>query len=126
MEKVYLGIETFTLQEFVVTIILCFGRYSIFVAQYLSILYFLGFPDLDFMILSAVFLIFLAKSTLPTLNFMSDLGVREFAALVFLEFTKMPNDVIVLGSLTLWFINILIPTIIGLIFVQQIKLVEKK
>ncbi len=126
VQQLSIGIDAFTISEIGITLVICFLRYSVFVYQYVLILFFFGFPGHDWQLFTSVALIFLAKSTLPTFNFMSDLGVREFAALIFLNYTQMSDDVIVLASLTLWFINILLPTVIGLIFVQQIKLLDKK
>jgi len=65
--------------------------------------------------------ILLAKSVLPAFNFLSDLGVREVSAIYFYESYNVELVSVLSASLTVWIINILAPTLIGLPFVLQLK-----
>ena len=66
-------------------------------------------------------LIFLFKTIIPAVNFIGDLGVREYAALHFLGFFPVNISAIVTATFSLWFVNILIPVLVGSFFVLRLK-----
>lgn len=70
---------------------------------------------------SGIGVVFLAKTVTPAFNLLSDLGVREAAALwVFAPFnTTVP--VLITATLTLWTVNILVPVLIGLVWVWRLR-----
>lgn len=70
---------------------------------------------------SAIGLVFLAKTITPAFNLFSDLGVREAAALwVFAPFGS-PAPVLIMVTLTLWVANLLMPVLVGLVWVWKLK-----
>lgn len=97
-------------------------RYLVFSFQFVLILK-LAEIDLSLLQLAAgVAVVYLLKSLIPTFNFLSDLGVREFSALwVFSAFT-LPENQLVLASLLLWCLNILLPTLFGGILILGFRL----
>jgi hypothetical protein len=101
---------------------LSFLRYTIFSVQFLVLLsiFEINLPLWD-QFLGVAFM-FLAKSVLPTFNFFNDLGVREFSAVLYFEALNISSGPIVLAGLILWLINIAIPALLGLFFVQQFKI----
>ncbi|WP_461093388.1 lysylphosphatidylglycerol synthase domain-containing protein [Spirosoma gilvum] len=69
---------------------------------------------------SGIGLVFLVKTLTPAFNLLSDLGVREAAALwVFAPF-GVPASVLLTATLLLWLANILIPVLVGLIWVWKL------
>jgi len=66
--------------------------------------------------------IFLLKSILPSFNFLSDLGIREFSALLFFSQFGVDEWSVVASSLFIWIINLLLPTFAGFPFVWRLKL----
>lgn len=99
-------------------------RYLIFSSQFLIVLL-LFKVDLPIEILSmGIGFIFLAKSVIPAFNFLSDLGVREFSALLFFDTTGVDPFLIISASLFVWIVNILIPTIVGTSFVFSMKTIR--
>ena len=101
-------------------------RYLVFSLQFLILLQ--AF-DLDIGLMDqmmGVFFIFFMKSILPTFNFLSDLGIREFSAILYFEYLGVDTSPVILSSLILWTINIVIPALIGLYFIQKFKLKERK
>jgi hypothetical protein len=99
-------------------------RYLIFSSQFLIVLL-LFKVDLPIEILSmGIGFIFLAKSVIPAFNFLSDLGVREFSALLFFDTTGVGPLLIISASLFVWIVNILIPTIVGTSFVFSMKTIR--
>jgi hypothetical protein len=70
---------------------------------------------------SGIGVVFLAKTVTPAFNLLSDLGVREAASLWVFEPFRAPAPVLVTATLTLWVANILMPVLIGLIWVWRLK-----
>ncbi len=96
-------------------------RYLVFCFQFILILK-AFLPTLDHILgLAGVTWIFLAKSLLPSFNFLSDLGIREYSAIYFFEQYQVEILPIVCASLFVWVINILVPTLVGLPLVLQLK-----
>lgn len=97
-------------------------RYLIFSIQFLLLLSVLGLKISTFMQFMGVAFMFLAKSILPTFNFLSDLGVREFSVALFFETLNIDVAPVIASGLILWLINIAFPAFIGLFFIPQLKL----
>jgi uncharacterized membrane protein YbhN (UPF0104 family) len=88
-------------------------RYLVFTAQYLLILLFLGVEQIDILILTSIWMIFLAKSLFPTFSFLNDLGVREAAAIFFFGLIELDIFYAVCSSFLIWILNAAIPAILG-------------
>jgi uncharacterized membrane protein YbhN (UPF0104 family) len=97
-------------------------RYLIFSAQFLLLLSVLGLKINIFLQFMGVAFMFLAKSILPTFNFLSDLGIREFSVGLFFESMNVEVAPIIASGLILWLINIAFPAFIGLFFIPKLKL----
>lgn len=120
-EKYILLVEQYTFTELFILVSLSAVRYIIFSTQLLLIMYLLKI-ELPFEImLSGITFVFLAKSILPTLSFLTDLTIREFAAVSFFAFYDVSSAPIILATLLLWVINIVIPSITGLFFINQLS-----
>ncbi|MBL3655636.1 hypothetical protein [Fulvivirga sediminis] len=88
-------------------------RYAVFCSQFL-ILINLFIPQLSTKIqFAGVTWIFLAKSVIPTFNFLSDLGVREFSAMYFFEKYQVDLTMVFSASIGIWMLNILLPTLLA-------------
>ncbi|MFQ3575354.1 MAG: lysylphosphatidylglycerol synthase domain-containing protein [Cytophagales bacterium] len=98
-------------------------RYFVFASQfYLISLCFLSKTDtVDF--LTSIGLMFFLKSILPAFNFVSDLGIREFSAMYFFGKLNVDETGIIAISLTVWCINLFLPSLIGMmiVFLKRIK-----
>lgn len=97
-------------------------RYLIFSTQFLLLLSVLGLKISLFMQFMGVAFMFLAKSILPTFNFLSDLGIREFSVALFFESLSEDVAPVIAAGLILWLINIALPAFIGLFFIPKLKL----
>lgn len=107
-------IHFYSHSEVLVVLGLALTRYFIFSLQFVIILY-IFLPSLPFHLgLAGTTYIFLTKSVLPTINFLSDLGIREYAAIYFFEKFEVEVLPVLCASLTVWIVNILIPTIVGI------------
>lgn len=73
-------------------------------------------------ILAGITWIFLSKTILPTFNFLSDLGVREFSAVFFFSLFGIGAHLIVIPTLVLWLVNIFLPSLLGLYFILTVRI----
>jgi len=95
-------------------------RYFVFASQFIIILSLFLTTSLLQNIGGATWIL-LAKSVLPTFNFLSDLGIREVSAIYFYEKIDVEILPVISASLLVWIINILVPTLVGLVFIFQLK-----
>ncbi|MBX9852508.1 MAG: flippase-like domain-containing protein [Cytophagaceae bacterium] len=122
LKKVYPYVEIisqYSFRELLFVLALSLARYIVFSAQFVFILYFAGVSSRVDILLLGVNFIFLAKSVIPTLF---DLWVRETAAVYFFSFFMIASDQVIFSSLSLWFINILMPAVLGLFLIFKLKL----
>ena len=96
-------------------------RYLVFSVQFYVALRLVGVVLPTGVALSGIGVVFLAKTVTPAFNLLSDLGVREAAALwVFAPFDTV-SPVLITATLTLWIVNIFVPVLVGLIWVWRLK-----
>lgn len=92
--------------------ILSAARYIVFNLQYILLLYLLH-VNIDFLnALRLISLIFLTMAIVPSSAFV-ELGIRGSIALYFMEPLSSNTTGIVTASFSLWFINLVIPAVIG-------------
>lgn len=108
------GIVDYKYSDYLKVLSFSFLRYLVFSLQFLIILKIVGAEGSILLLLAGVSWIFLAKSILPSFNFLSDLGIREFSAILFFEAYGLPLEPVLIASILIWIINILFPSILGL------------
>ncbi len=97
-------------------------RYVVFSIQFYLAMRLLGIVLPVSRSASGIGVVFLVKTITPAFNLLSDLGVREAASLwVFAPF-DIAAPVLLTATLTLWTANILMPVLVGLIWVWKLKL----
>ena len=115
------ALSAYTLNEKLFIFSLSFSRYVIILVQYYLILQALqvqiGYTDF----FTGIALMLLLKSSIPRFSFLSDLGIREFSALLFFTKIGLEPAVIISSTLMLWVINVLTPAIIGIFFILNRK-----
>ena len=96
-------------------------RYLTFSLQFYAALnlYGLALPVAD--AAAGIGLVFLAKTITPAFNVLSDLGVREAAALWVFAPYNLPAPVLIVATLTLWAANVLLPVLLGLVWVWRLN-----
>ena len=78
-------------------------------------------PGIDYMhILMLVSILFFVQSSLPSLDLL-DIGIRSVTALFFFKFVTNQNTAVVACIASIWFINIIIPAILGSYFVFKLN-----
>ena len=95
------------------TILLAAIRYGIFTLQYMLLLNWIGLGLPVLYMAAGVAATFMLKSSLPVLNFISDLGSRELSALFVFGLLEADLSLVIAASLLLWLANILLPALVG-------------
>jgi uncharacterized membrane protein YbhN (UPF0104 family) len=97
------------------------SRYLTFSLQFILVL-FIFKVNIHFIDLWAIScLIFLFKTIIPAINFIGDLGVREYTALHFFSLFSVNITAVIMATFCLWFLNILLPVSFGGLLVLRIK-----
>ncbi len=98
------------------------SRYLIFSLQFLIILLLFQIPLLIIDLSMIIFFVFFVKTIVPSISFISDLGVRGVTSLYLFEFYNISPSLVIASTFTIWVINILIPVLMGtlvLIFLKR-------
>jgi len=100
--------------------LLSIARYLVFFLQ--SLIVFSAFnPQVSVLLLSAgISFVFLAKTVVPNIGFIGDIGVRGFSAVLFFGYFGVEAMPIILASLCIWVINIFLPSFVALFFIRRI------
>ncbi|SKB75298.1 lysylphosphatidylglycerol synthase transmembrane domain-containing protein [Dyadobacter psychrophilus] len=96
-------------------------RYLVFLSQFVLALSLFDFPVPVIELSSAVSLIFLAKTLIPAINVLGDLGLREFTALLVFEQYNLPAEEIIAATFLVWILNVLGPILIGIFLIWKYK-----
>lgn len=94
-------------------------RYLVFSTQFLLMLMAFGITP-SFMLYAGIFMLYLVSTLTPSLLF-GKLVIRETAGLIILSLFIDNSVIIVVSSLLLWFVNLGIPSLFGLVFILRKK-----
>jgi hypothetical protein len=100
-------------------------RYFVFSIQFLILLRILHVHINLFLAMESIGLIFLSLAVIPTFA-LSELGVRGSVAIYFLSKFSSNELGIITASFTLWFINLVIPALIGSCFIFGARIIKQK
>jgi len=104
-------------------LVLSFMRYLVFTFQYILLLGFFGISGNTLTLLAAVSTIFIIQSSIPLPPVIDILARGEIAILILSQFTD--NKIMILSSaFSIWFINLLIPSLVGLILIIRINITK--
>jgi len=112
-------VNQYTGTDLVVALGLGATRYLVFVGQFALALSLFNLPIPMLDLLSCVGLILLAKTLLPALNIIGDLGLRQFTALLVFESYGLAHEKIIAATFLIWLINILGPLLVGLFLIWK-------
>ncbi|MCE6987580.1 lysylphosphatidylglycerol synthase domain-containing protein [Dyadobacter sp. CY323] len=96
-------------------------RYLIFLSQFVLALSLFDLPVSVIDLISCVSLIFLAKTLIPAINVLGDLGLREFTALLVFASYDLPPERIIAATFLVWIVNVLGPILIGIFLIWKYK-----
>lgn len=105
-----------------VNILLSTLRYVIFIAQFLLLLKAFNLHISHYILLS-IPLYFLLATVIPS-NFFTEIGIRGSVAII--VFSVANQHIIALLAMMLWMLNVALPAIIGVFFINNISFVKSK
>ena len=115
----------YTTAELSVAFGLALLRHLTFSVQFYTALRLYGINLAAGPMLSGIGVVFLAKTITPAFTFLSDLGVREAAALWVFAPYHLSAPLLVSATFTLWLTNVLAPVLVGLAAVWRLRLTTK-
>ncbi len=125
--KKYLTIlKYYNLSELRSILLIAAGRYCIFTMQFIIILKIFEINLPIFILLAGIGIIFLAKTIASVLNFFGDLSIRELTSVYYFSYFGVQTSNIASATLIIWLINILLPILVGSLFILQLKFITKK
>ena len=101
-------------------------RYAVFCGQFMLLLAAYGVTSAPGPGLAAVAGTFLLKSLVPSLNALADVGVRELSATHLFGLLGQPALPVLSASLSLWVLNIALPSAVGLLLVPGLRVLRQK
>jgi len=125
VKKGMANLELFSIKQVATVLVLSFIRYSIFLSQYILVLYAFGCNLPLLQAASAVACIFLVGSIIP-LPAVIDIGVKISLSMLFLGSTQNNEEVAAAASTTIWLMNIAIPALLGTVFIVSTPIFRKK
>ena len=102
------------------TLIYSLSRFVVFTSQYCIIIMTL-IPGMHiFEMCMMIFILFFVQSALPSLDLL-DIGVRSMTATYFFSYITDQEVAIIAVTACIWLINLVIPAILGTVFVFKLK-----
>lgn len=118
-------VSSYTSQEMTRLLVLSLGRYFVFLLQFVLLLVLFGVQLNPLEYISGVSGTFFLKSVVPSISLLSDLGVRELSAMYLFGLLGQVRLQVLSASLSLWLLNIAVPSAVGLVFVLRLRLTKK-
>ncbi|RZJ82095.1 MAG: hypothetical protein EOO47_01875 [Flavobacterium sp.] len=119
-KKFYAILARYKKPELFKILMFCLARYVVFSTQYFIMFLWL-IPSLHFLdVLMLVSILFFVQSSLPSLDLL-DIGIRSVTGLFFFKYITDQNTAVVACIASIWFINIIIPAILGSYFVFKLN-----
>lgn len=122
--QLFLGLEQFKREELLYVLFLCALRYLVFFLQFYLVLKAFQIELHSPNELLLIPICFMVASAIPTI-IISEIGVRGSVALIIFGSVSSMDVQIILSSVILWFINVAVPALIGLIGLGSFKLFKE-
>ena len=102
----------------------CLARFFVFSFQYYLVIHLL-MPQLPvFPVMMMVLILFFIQSALPSLDLL-DIGVRNFTASVLFVYITDQKLAVMAAVSSIWLINLIIPAILGSVFVFKLRFFDR-
>jgi hypothetical protein len=105
---------------------LSFARYIVFIVQYSLVFPVFGVSMGFWQVWGGMSVVFLVMAIVPTLTFLTELGLRWEASIQVLELFSTNVLGIFATSFAIWLINLIIPALIGSLLIVSIKLFKSR
>jgi uncharacterized membrane protein YbhN (UPF0104 family) len=125
-QKTYSIPQNFHYRELMLILLLSVIRYSVFILQYFLLFSLFGIPLSMMQVFTGVSVMFVLMAIIPTLTFLTDLGFRWLAGIQIFQVFTVNTAGILAVSLGIWFINLIIPALVGSLLILRIKLFRSR
>ena len=115
-------LKEYTLYEIRDIFLIATGRYIIFTIQFLLVLQLFQVNLPISTLLAGIGIIFLTKTLGAAFNFLGDLSMRAITSIYYFGYFGVKLSLITSATFTIWLINVLVPVIIGSLFILTLKL----
>ncbi len=106
-------------------LLISISRFTVFTSQYLLVIHLL-IPEIHFYQSAfMLFILFFVQSALPSLDLL-DIGVRSMTATYFFSFITHQEIAIMAATALIWFVNLIIPAILGSFFVFKLNFFDQR
>jgi hypothetical protein len=102
------------------------ARYLVFVVQYFLLFWVFGVDVTWWQAFWSVSVVFLVIAVVPSMGFLSELGVRWQAGIQLLQLYSSNIAGIFATSIAIWMINLVIPALAGGVMILALKLFDNK
>lgn len=119
------SLQTFNVQLLVRILLLSFLRYLVFVVQYYLLFQLFNVQLTAVLVGSLVSILFLAMAIIPTIALV-EVGLRGEISLRLMGMFTANSLGVGLTSVTIWFINLIMPAIVGSMLFLSIKVFKRK
>ncbi len=120
------AVQGFGTKRLLYLLLLSFARYCTFVVQYVFLFRLFRVEIEATTLFWLMSLVFLALAIIPTLAVVVEFGVRSEVSLLVIGLFTVNSLGIVLTSATIWFINLIIPALIGSLLILSIKVFKRR
>ena len=111
-------------KELIVVIGYSLARFFVFTYQYYLVIHLL-LPDIPFIQMTLTVIVFIfIQSAMPSLDLL-DIGVRSFTATYLFVYLTNQQIAIIAAVSAIWLINLIIPAIMGSVFVLKLKFFDR-
>jgi hypothetical protein len=123
-ERFFNIISKYRTRELATVMSFCLSRFAVFSSEYYLVIHMLlpGLPAAPMLIM--VFNMFFIQSAIPTLDLV-DVGLRGMTAATFFSYITTEKIAVIACVSSIWFINLIIPAIVGSVFVLKIRFFDR-
>lgn len=124
--KKYLSVlANYRLTELKTLFMIATSRYFVFSLQFVLMFKVFQINLPISVLLVGVGLIFLTKTIISVLNALGDLSIRELTSIYYFSFFGANIAAVSSATFMIWLVNVLLPILIGSVFILQLKLTPK-
>ncbi|WP_069660647.1 lysylphosphatidylglycerol synthase transmembrane domain-containing protein [Arcticibacter eurypsychrophilus] len=119
-KKFYMILARYSKRDLMIVFNYAMTRFIVFTSQYCLVIHLL-IPEIPILgMVMMIFILFFVQSALPSLDLL-DVGVRAMTATYFFSFITQHEVAIMASTACIWFINLIIPAILGAGFVFKLN-----
>lgn len=119
-------IKEYSLPEIRDVFLIATGRYLIFSIQFLLVLQWFQINLPLVVLLAGISIIFLTKTVGAAFNFLGDLSLRAITSVYYFGYFGIQLSVITIATFVIWFLNVLVPILIGSLFILTLRFSARK